>query len=130
METMNKKDSKAKSLGRFLLKILISSIAVYITSWLLPGVHTGQFLIAVLVALALGVINTFLRPILIYLTIPLTVFTFGLFLIIINAAMVILVSRIVPGFQVDGFWWAVAFSVILSIITGLLELPVRKQRQE
>jgi putative membrane protein len=130
MEPNNEKNSKGRAFGRFLLKVLISSIAVYVTSWLLPGVHTSQFLVSILVALVLGLANIFLRPVLIYLTIPLTVFSFGLFLIVINAALVILVSRIVPGFKVDGFWWAVAFSIILSIITGLLEIPVRQQKQE
>jgi putative membrane protein len=126
----NNKPGTGRRIGQFLLKILVSSIAVYITSWLLPGVHVEQFYISILVALVLGLINTFLKPVLVYLTIPITIFSFGLFLLVINAGLVILVSRIVPGFTVDGFWWAVAFSIILSIINGLLNIPVReKQRQ-
>lgn len=129
METAPNKKSTGKKVGQFLLKLLISSLAVYITAWILPGVHVEQFLVSVLVAFALGLVNSFLRPLLILLTIPVTIFSFGLFLIVINAALVMLVSHVVPGFRVDGFWWAVAFSLILSFITGLLELPVKKRDQ-
>lgn len=129
METATNKKSTGKKVGQFLLKLLISSLAVYITAWILPGVHVEQFLVSVLVAFALGLVNSFLRPLLILLTIPVTIFSFGLFLIVINAALVMLVSHVVPGFRVDGFWWAVAFSLILSFITGLLELPVKKRDQ-
>ena len=126
----NNKPGTGRKIAQFLLKTLVSSIAVYITSWLLPGVHVDQFLISILVALVLGLINTFLKPVLVYLTIPITIFSFGLFLLVINAGLVILVSKIVPGFTVDGFWWAVAFSIILSIINGLLNIPVREKPRQ
>jgi len=130
MEETIQKSSRGQKIGRFLLKTLVASLAVYITAWILPGVWIDQFLVSILVAFALGLINAFLRPILVVLTIPITIFTFGLFLLVINAALVMLVSRIVPGFHVDGFWWAVAFSLILSLITGLLEFPLRKGTEQ
>ncbi len=113
----------------FLLKLLVSSIAVYLTAWILPGVHLDSFWVSLLVALVLGLVNAFLKPLLVILTIPVTIFTFGLFLIVINAALVMFVNHIVPGFTVDGFWWAVAFSLIVSLVSSLLEIPVRNQHQ-
>jgi len=117
-----------KSIATFLLRLLVSTLAVFITGWILPGVHIDQFLTAILVAFILGLFNTFLKPVLVYFTIPLTIFTFGLFLLVINAALILLASRIVPGFRVDGFWWAVAFSIILTIITGVLQIPLKRKR--
>lgn len=130
MEETVQKSSRGQKIGRFLLKTLVASLAVYITAWILPGVWIDQFLVSILVAFALGLINAFLRPVLVVLTIPVTIFTFGLFLLVINAALVMLVSHIVPGFHVDGFWWALAFSLILSLITGLLEFPLRKRTEQ
>jgi putative membrane protein len=120
----------AKSIGRFLLHTLISALAVFITAKILPGIHINNFLTSALVALALGLINNFIKPILIFLTIPVTVFTFGIFLLVINAGIIMLVAHFVPGFKVDGFWWALLFSIILSIITGILEIPVKKKKEE
>lgn len=76
--------------------------------------------------LILSFVNAFVRPILILLTLPLTVLTLGLSIFIINALLVLLVSAIVPGFRVDGFWWALLFSLILAIVNGLLQMIVVK----
>jgi len=102
-----------------IIRLLIYTGAVFLTAWLLPGVHVENFVTAVMVAIALAILNTFIRPILIFLTIPVTIFTLGLFLLVINALIIVLISWIVPGFTVDGFWWALLFSVILSIIASL-----------
>ncbi len=104
---------------KVILRLLIYTGAVLLTAWLLPGVHIDKFVTALMVAIALAIINTFIRPILIFLTIPVTVITLGLFLLVINAFIIVLIGRIVPGFTVDGFWWALLFSVILSIIASL-----------
>jgi len=104
-----------------LIKIIISAFAVIISSYLLHGVHVNDFLTALIVAAVLSVLNSLLKPILVILTIPITFFTFGLFLLVINAAIIMLTSHIVPGFKVDGFWWALGFSIILSIVTGIME---------
>ena len=105
----------------FFLKILVSSFAVVITQYLLPGVSTDSFLTAVIVAFVLALLNAFLKPVIVLLTIPVTVFTFGLFLIVINAFMVLIAAHFVDGFHVGGFWDAFFFSIILSLVTFLLE---------
>lgn len=104
---------------KVILRLLIYTCAVLLTAWLLPGVTIDKFTTALMVAIALAIINTFLRPVLIFLTIPVTIVTLGFFLLVINALIIILISRIVPGFTVDGFWWALLFSVILSIIAAI-----------
>ncbi|MEE4176529.1 MAG: phage holin family protein [Bacteroides sp.] len=109
----------------FFLKVLVSSFAVVISSYILPGVHVRDFITALVVAFVLGLLNMLLKPILVILTIPITVITLGLFLLVINAFIIQIASHLVKGFMVDGFWWAVLFSIILSIITWLLEIPVK-----
>ena len=115
---------------RFLVKILISSIAVFCTAFLIRGVHIDGFITAILVAIILSFINTFIKPALIILTIPVTVFTFGFFLLVINALIILLVAKFVTGFKVDGFWWALVFSIILSFITSVLESLTKKRKKE
>jgi putative membrane protein len=106
---------------RLALKILVNSLAVIITAYLLPGVHVDGMLTAIIVAVVLAILNTFLKPLLILLTLPITIFTLGIFLLVINALIILLASRVVSGFVVDGFWWALLFSVVLSIINGIFE---------
>ncbi|MCK9312409.1 MAG: phage holin family protein [Bacteroidales bacterium] len=103
-----------------LRKWLISTVAVILLAYLLPGIHVAGFLVALLVALVLGVLNTVVRPILILLTIPVTIFTLGLFLLVINVLMVYLTEFLVKGFYVDHFLWALGFSIGLSIVSGML----------
>ena len=103
-----------------LLRILISAIAVLLASYLLPGVHINNFLSALFVAVVLAILNGILKPILIVLTIPVTILTFGLFLFVINALIILIASSLISGFYVDGFWWALFFSIILSFISYLL----------
>ena len=105
----------------FLIRIIVSSLAVIITSYVLRGVHIDGALTAVIVAVVLALLNTFLKPLIILLTIPFTVFTLGLFLLVINVFIIYLATKLVPGFSVDGFWWALGFSIILSLVTSLLE---------
>lgn len=104
---------------KVILRLLVYTCAVLITAWLLPGITVSNFATAVMVAISLAIINTFIRPVLIFLTIPVTVFTLGIFLLVINALIILFIGRIIPGFAVDGFWWALLFSVILSIIAAI-----------
>jgi putative membrane protein len=104
---------------KIVLRLLIYTGAVLLTAWLLPGVTIENFTTGLMVAIALAILNTFLRPILILLTIPVTLLTMGLFLLVINALIILLISKFVPGFVVDGFWWALLFSVILSIVASI-----------
>lgn len=110
-----------------LLRILISGIAVILTSYLLPGVQINSFLSAIIVAVVLAILNGILKPILIVLTIPITVVTFGLFLFVINAIIILIASSLITGFYVDGFWWALIFSIILSFISYLLGINNQDQ---
>jgi putative membrane protein len=103
-----------------LIKLLIQALAVMATAWILPGVHINNFWTAVVVAIILSLLNIFLKPFLILLTIPITIFTFGIFLLVINALIILLAGKIVPGFILDGFWWAFLFSIVLSLISYLL----------
>ena len=104
----------------FLIRLLLSALAVIIVSYLMPGVYVEGFLVAVILALVLSLLNMTIKPILIVLTIPLTVVTLGIFLLVINALMILLADWIIPGFGVDGFWWALLFSILLSITNALL----------
>jgi putative membrane protein len=108
---------------KYLLKILVTSFAVVITAYLLKGIHVPDFTTAIVIAIVITLLNIFLKPILVLLTIPATIFSFGLFLLVVNAFIILLASSLVPEFKVDSFWWALAFSIILSIVSYLLELP-------
>lgn len=105
-----------------LVAIILSSLAVFVSSRILPGVHVDGFGTAVVVAVVLGFINAFIRPILLILTLPINILTLGLFTLVIIAFCVILTTYIVPGFQVDGFWWALAFAIILAILNSFLSV--------
>ncbi len=104
---------------KFIIRLFLSSLAVILTAYLLPGVEVASFMSALIVAALLGLLNVTVRPLLVILTIPFTVLTLGLFLLVINAGIILLANAIVPGFEVDGFWWALAFSLILSILSSL-----------
>lgn len=103
-----------------ILKIVITSIIVLVLANFLPGVYVNGFTTALVVAVVLGLLNIFIKPILVLLTLPVTVFTLGLFLLIINALMIILCSKLVDGFKVDTFFTAVIFSVLLSVSQSIL----------
>ncbi len=111
---------------KLLFNWLIYTLAVSITSYLLSGVRVGGLAVALLAALVLGLINAILRPILIFFTLPITFFTMGLFVLIINAGLVLLASKLVNGFYVAGFWWALSFSIIIVLINWLLRYLVKK----
>jgi putative membrane protein len=104
-----------------IIRLLISGLAVLLTDYLLSGVAISGFWTSVLVAFLLGIANTYLRPILSLIALPLTILTFGLFLLVINVLMVFLVEWLVPGFSVDSFWWALLFSVIQSLLNALFQ---------
>ncbi len=109
----------------FIPKLLLTSVAILIAGYFLPGIHVDSFWTALVVALVLSFLNVFLKPLMVLLTIPFTVITFGLFLLVINAVIILIASSWVNGFKVDGFWWAMIFSIILSFISSLLESLVK-----
>jgi|SRR3989344_1590386 len=99
---------------------IISALAVIAAAYLLPGVHVANFTTALVVALVLGIINAVVKPILLILTFPITLLTLGLFTFVINAVVILLASSIVSGFTVDGFWWALLYSIVLSLVNSFL----------
>ncbi len=103
-----------------IVRFLLSGLAVLLTAYLLPGVNVEHYGYALLVAVVLSLANILIKPILVFLTIPITIVTLGLFLLVINAVIILLVDYLIPtGFEVDGFWWALAFSLILSLFNSL-----------
>lgn len=104
-----------------ILYIIVSSIAVYFTAWLLPGISVNSFGSAVVVAIVLGILNALVKPVLQFLSLPITIVTLGLFLLVINTLMILLASWLIGSFHVENFWWALLFSVILSIVMSILE---------
>lgn len=105
---------------KILIHLIVSTLAVVISSLLLPGVQVSGFVSAFLAALVLGLVNTFIKPVLLILTLPVNILTLGLFTFVINALMILLASSVVDGFKVSGFWWALLFSLILSVVNYLL----------
>lgn len=103
-------------MGRFLLRALFAMVGLAIAAHIVPGVHYNSLTTLALAALLLGVANAILRPILVILTLPITVLTLGLFLLVINAGIILLVSKFLHGFIVDG--WKAA--ILTAIVTGIL----------
>ncbi|MCU0380007.1 MAG: phage holin family protein [Chitinophagaceae bacterium] len=105
----------------FIVRLFFTWIAIIIASYILPGIHINDFISALIAAAVLALLNTFVKPLLVILTIPITILTLGLFLLVINALIVMMGARIVDGFTVDSFWWALGFSLVVSVIVSLLE---------
>ena len=105
-----------------LIHWIVSALAILITAYLLPGAHVDGIWAALVLAVVLGIINVFLRPVLVLLTLPITFLTLGLFSLIINGLLVMLAAYIVPGFSVDSFWWALAFGIVLAIVSAVLRM--------
>lgn len=107
-----------------IIKWLIMTASVMIAAYVIPGVTVRSFFSALWVALFLGIINMLLKPLLILITLPINILTLGLFTFVINGIIILLASSIVNGFQVSGFWIAVLFSIVLSIINYLMNLMI------
>ena len=111
---------------QLLFRIILTSILVLLIAHFMKGVHVAGFVTALLVAIVLGLLNVFIKPIFVLLTLPFTIFTLGLFLLVINAVIILLCTNIVGGFSVDSFWTALLFSVILSLSQSVLFAIVGK----
>lgn len=112
-----------------ILRFLLSGVAVMLAAYLLPGVHVTDYWTALLVALVLSIVNLIVRPLLILFTIPITVVTLGLFLLVINALMILLVDFLIDDFSVSGFWRALAFSLILSLFNSMFGDLTREKKE-
>ncbi|MEM8562272.1 MAG: phage holin family protein [Pseudomonadota bacterium] len=103
----------------FILRTIIIGLGIWLADYLVPGISASSTAALIWAAIALGLINAFLRPILVLLTLPFTILTLGLFLLILNAAMLNLAGWFVDGFQVVGFWSAIFGAIVISIVSGL-----------
>jgi putative membrane protein len=108
-------------MGKFFIRTITTSLAVLLAAFLLKGVEVNSTLTALLVALVLGLLNTFIKPLLVLLTIPITVFTFGLFLIVINILIILFVDDLISGFSVNSWFTALIFSLIVAFTASLFE---------
>jgi len=107
---------------KLLVRLLVNGLAVAIAAYLLPNVEINSFVTAIIVAVVLAVINTFIKPIVNVLALPINILTLGLFSFVINGAFIYIASRFIDGFYVAGFWWAVIFSIVLSLISSVLSM--------
>ncbi len=112
-----------------ILKVLITAVLVVVLSKILPGVSVEGYTSAIIVAVVLGLLRIIVKPILIILTLPFTILTLGLFLFVINAFIVLLADRIVDGFNVSGWWYALLFSLLLSFLQSLLQGILYKEEK-
>lgn len=107
---------------QILINWLVMALAIIVTAYILPGVTVSGFISALAVAVVLGFLNAFIKPLLVLLTLPVNVVTLGLFTLVINAFLIWITGMIVPGFRVDGFIYALIFGIVLSIVLYLLSL--------
>lgn len=103
-----------------IIRLLISTLAILVAANIIPGVSVNSTMTAVIVAVVLGILNTFLKPILQILALPITILTLGLFYFVINVLIIYLTSYLVDGFDVSGFFAALLFSFVISIISAIL----------
>ncbi|MCX7546756.1 phage holin family protein [Xanthomarina sp. F1114] len=103
-----------------IIRILLTAVAVVVLAYLLPGVYVEGYGAAVIVAVVLGLLDAFVKPLLVVLTLPITVITLGFFLLVINALIILMANKFISGFTVDGFWIALLFSFLLSILQSIL----------
>lgn len=103
---------------QIVISLLLSTLAIIVSAYILPGVHIASFATALVVVVVLGAINLFLKPLLVILTLPVNILTLGLFTLVINALLIMLSAWVVPGFRVDSFWWALVMGLLLSIFGG------------
>jgi putative membrane protein len=102
------------------LKLLLTAVAVIVLAYILPGVSVAGYFSAVIVAIVIALLNMIVRPLLIFFTLPATLVTFGLFIFVINAVIIMLADNLVDGFAVDNFWYALLFSILLSVFRSFL----------
>ena len=102
--------------------LLVNGIAIFVAAYVLPGVDVESIWTAILVAVILGVVNMFLKPVLFFLTLPITIITLGLFTVVINGLLILLVDWFVAGFRVENLLWAILFSLVISLVSSFLNM--------
>ncbi len=113
----------------FLVRILVIAAVTFGLAHILNGLHVDDFWTALVFAVVLALLNVFIKPFLILFTLPVTFLTLGLFLFVINALVVLMASKFVDGFSIDNFWWALLFSIILSIISSAIDKKEKEDRR-
>ncbi|MGB5242268.1 MAG: phage holin family protein [Lutimonas sp.] len=112
---------------KLILKFLLSALAVLILEYILkPHITVDSITTALILAVVLSLLYGLLKPLLVILTLPITILTLGLFLLVINAVIILIASKLISGFHVDGFWWAMLFSILLSITQSFLYKIIEK----
>ena len=111
------------------MRVIVTAVVAFGLSYIMRGIHIDSFMTALVLALVLAILNALLKPLLIILTLPITILSLGLFLFVINACIVLLTAKFVDGFRVDGFGWALLFSLLLSLLTSLLHKERRQERE-
>lgn len=117
-------------MGRFFTKTIASTLAILLANYILRGIEVADPLTAVIVAVVLGLLNSFIKPILVLLTIPITIVTLGLFLFVINIVIVKWAASLVPGFTVDGWVSALFFSLLVSFASSIIEAILGRGGEE
>ena len=114
---------------KFLLRLLITAAVAFGLAKVLSGISVDSFWTAFIFAIVLALLNVFVKPILILLTLPVTIITLGLFLFVINALVVLLASRLVDGFVIKNFWWGLLFAFLLSLINMFIKSELDKEKK-
>ena len=113
---MRNRNTKVQSI---LTKILVGGVSVLISDWILSGISLETWWTGFLLAAVIILINLTLKPLMVILTLPITFLSLGLFLLVINALVILMAEELIPGFYVEGFWWALAFSIVLSLVNAV-----------
>ena len=108
------------TLKSLFLRLLLNAVVILALGQLLSGVTIDSYLTALVVAAILAFLNSFVKPILVILTLPITIFTLGIFLLFVNAFIILITVKLVDGFYVENIWWAILFSVLLAILQSFL----------
>ena len=114
---------------KLIMKLILSAVAVILLAKLLPGVSLDSYTTAIIVAAVIAILNVLVKPILIIFTLPITIVTLGLFLLIINAIIILLADKLIDGFGVSSIWTAVLFSILLSILQSMLHSLIKEDKK-
>lgn len=113
----------------WIIKLLLNAVAVFILAHLLSGVNVDGYIGALIVAVVLSILNLLVKPILVIFTLPATILTLGLFLLVINAVIILLADKLIDGFTVANFWWALLFSVLLCVLQSILHSLLKEDKK-
>lgn len=114
---------------KLVIRLLLTALAVVVLSKLLSGVNVDSYTTAIIVAIVLALLNLFVKPLLVLLTLPATILTLGLFLFVINACIILLADKLIDGFSVSSFWIALLFSILLTILQSILHSLLNEQEK-